>query len=145
MLLPSTLENEEEFLKWYNANVSDKDKKEMLVQYYLTNGDLPTSILFKWFRDAVKDETISKEQESGEFDVKIDNIYFKIHYCFLYGNQLHLDVVSTFTNMVNTSESGILLREKVRELEEYKNVVFSEDLIQELYNSIEYAVKKGHI
>jgi hypothetical protein len=144
MLPQDIIENEEEFLKWYNASITDKDRKEILVQYYLTNGDLPTSILFKWWRNAVKDETISKGQESGEFDVKIDNIYFKIHFCFLNDNQLHLDVVSTFTNVVNTSETGILLREKVRDLEEYKNV-FSEDLIQELYNSIEYAVKKGHI
>lgn len=144
MLPQDIIENEEEFLKWYNANVSDKDKKEMLVQYYLTNGDLPTSVLFKWFRDAVKDETISKEQENGEFDAKIDNIYFKVHFCFLNDNQLHLDVVSTFTNVVNTSETGILLREKVRELQLYKDV-FSEDLIQKLYNSIEYAVRNGHI
>lgn len=150
LLLPTeVLECENSFLKTYKKLTDDKDRKEALVQYYLTNGDLPKSILLEFYRQALKDEEISKDQPSGEFNTKIDNIYFKIHFCHLddfYSNQknLYLDVVSTFTDLSLMTPKGRFLKERVRDLEEYKNV-FSEDLIQELYNSIEYAVKKGHI
>lgn len=137
------IEDEKKFLSAYQSLKDDIARKQVLVQYYLTNGNLPREILdyfFDKWRVECVDEPIAI---AGEFDAPVDDIFFKIHY--YRSDFLQLDVVSTFKNpKVNiSSEKEIYLNEKIDELADYEDI-FPKDIIDELRSYVRKARKKGN-
>ena len=141
MLPQDIIENEEEFVKCFKSLSTTKECSEALVQYYMTNGNLPHSILKEMLKYHYRGTYIDVG-EAGEFEYELGEVCFKIHF-FQYHNGPYLDVESVQVKRKPINRKVEEIIEKVRSLQAYP--IFSEDLIQELYNSIEYAVKKGHI
>lgn len=135
------VENEEEFVKCFKSLSTTKECSEALVQYYMTNGNLPHSILKEMLISHLRGRYLNLG-DVGEFEYELGEVYFKIHFFQCY-DEPYLDVVSIQVKREPINRKAEEIKEKVRALQAYS--IFSEDLIQKLYNSIEYAVKKGHI
>lgn len=122
------IENEEKFLEAFKILDNDEDRKQVLVQYYITNGNLPKDILRDFYEMwCIENGVDVPLKVSGVFNAKVNDVYFKIHYNRQ--DTLCLDVAYIFKEDSMPLEKEIYLNRKTYEISVYENIFHSKIII----------------